>query len=57
VKIEIEDIRENEDGSADYIFLFDEEALIALAKIGLRAAVEKELAKHGPPEDDCESSE
>jgi hypothetical protein len=57
VKIEIEDIRENEDGSADYIFLFDEEALIALAKIGLRAAVEKELAKRGPPEDDCESSE
>lgn len=47
MKIEIEDIRENEDGSDDYIFLFDEEALIAFAKLGIRAAIEKELAKHG----------
>jgi hypothetical protein len=47
VKIEVEDIRENEDGTADYAFLFDEEALIAFAKLGIRAAVEKELARHG----------
>jgi hypothetical protein len=47
VKIEVEEIRENEDGTADYAFLFDEEALIAFAKLGIRAAVEKELARHG----------
>lgn len=47
MKIEIEDIRENEDGTADYVFLFDEEALISLAKLGMRAAIEKEIAKRG----------
>jgi hypothetical protein len=47
VKIEVEEIRENEDGTADYAFLFDEEVLIAFVKLGIRAAIEKELARHG----------
>jgi hypothetical protein len=54
MKIDICEVIENEDGSADYKFLFDEEALILFAKLGMRFAIEKELEKHVYTEDDCE---
>jgi hypothetical protein len=50
MKIDICEVIENEDGSADYKFLFDEEALILFARLGMRAAIEKELKRHGHPD-------
>lgn len=55
MKIDICEVIENEDGSADYKFLFDKEALISFAMLGMRFVIEKELEKYGHPKDDCES--
>ena len=41
MKIEVEEIIEHEDGSADITFDVDIETLIALARIGLTALLEK----------------
>lgn len=50
MRIEICEVIENEDGSADYKFLFDEEALILFAKLGMKAAIKEELKRHGYPD-------
>lgn len=47
MKIEVESIAENEDGSAVFVVNVDEEALVALAKVGLVAALEEAAANHG----------
>jgi hypothetical protein len=49
MKIDICEVIENEDGSADYKFLFDDEALISFAMLGMRFVIEKELEKYGHP--------
>jgi hypothetical protein len=47
MKVDICEVIENEDGSADYKVLFDEEALISFAILGMRFVIEKELEKNG----------
>ena len=49
MKVDICEVIENEDGSADYKVLFDEEALISFAILGMRFVIEKELEKNGHP--------
>lgn len=47
MKIGVEEIIENEDGSADYTFTLDIEAVTLLAKIGLEKVLKEAAERYG----------
>ena len=47
MKISVEEVIENEDGSADYKFVLDIEAITLLAKIGLEKVLKEAAERYG----------
>lgn len=47
MKIGVEKVTENEDGSVDYVFDLDPEALTILARIGLEKILKEAAEKYG----------